>query len=251
MARGYSDEQINWLKKNAIYFSSYRNLRKVFNERFGCGKSTGAIQQFVTRRLDIHLVTDKLAEHFSDEETKWLIDNYSLVKSYVELTYQFNDLFDRNKSRQAIYDKCSLLGLSGMPNSGRFKPGNVKEQCPIGTVRTSTNGNTYIKVKDSQGSKMTGYSEPYWLPIQKKIWQDHFGEVPEGKMIIFLDGNHENLELDNLYCIDRHISACMASNGWYTNSKDHTRAAIMLCELLFGLKDSVERKGLNDERNII
>ena len=90
-------------------------------------------------------------------------------------------------------------------------------------------------------SHISGYAEPYWIPIQKKIWQDHYGEVPEGKMVIFLDGDRENLDIENLYCIDRRISAIMAANKWYTNSRDHTLTAIKWCELHYAMKDSVRR----------
>lgn len=83
---------------------------------------------------------------------------------------------------------------------------------------------------------MSGYQEPYWLPLQKKIWIDHYGKVPKGKMVIFLDGDRNNFDIDNLYCIDRKISAVMASNNWYTSSREHTLTAIKWCELYYAMK---------------
>lgn len=127
-----------------------------------------------------------------------------------------------------------------MKNNGKYEKKNEKEQCPIGTIRKTTNGVTYIKVKDSRLSFQSGYREPYWLPIQKKIWQDHYGEVPSGKIVIFLDGNHDNLDIENLYCIDRKISAVMAKNRWFTESREHTLTAIKWCELFYAMKVEME-----------
>lgn len=238
MAAKYTDEQVEWLFENCLYYNSYRILRKDFNERFGTAKSVQAIQQYITKKLNIHLKTEKTSEHFTEEQEEWLKNNYDLYPTYRELAVEFNRIFHRDKSANSIREKCNKnLGLTGMLNEGRYVTGHIKEQCPIGTIRKSSNGYIYVKVKDNKDSHISGYAEPYWLPIQKKIWQDHYGEVPEDKMVIFLDGNRENLDIGNLYCIDRKISACMAKNNWYTNSREHTLTAIVLCELLFKLKE--------------
>lgn len=233
----YTDEQIRWLKENCESYNSYRTIRNDFNKRFDTAKSVQAIQQYLTKVLKVHLVTPKTSYHFTTEEENWLKNNYSQFDTYTDLAKEFNHVFNRTKSTDAIREKCSkYLQLKGMPNPTIYKKGNIKEQCPIGTIRRSVTG-TYIKVKDDMYSHISGYAEPYWLPIQKKIWQDHYGEVPEGKMVIFLDGDHENLDIDNLYCIDRRISIIMAKNHWYTDSREHTLTAIKYCELHYALKD--------------
>jgi hypothetical protein len=233
----YTDEQVEWLFENCLSYTSYRTLTKDFNYRFGTDKSVQAIQQYVTKVFKVHLKTKKLLEHFTEEQEKWLIDNFRQFSTYKDLTDEFNRIFLRDKTVSAIRDKCNKqFGLIGMNNSGQFKMGNNKEQCPIGTIRNGGNGYIYIKVKDAKGSYISGYEKPYWLPIQEKIWIDHYGEIPEGKMVMFLDGNRDNLDIDNLYCIDRKISAIMASNKWFTESREHTLTAIKWCELFYAMK---------------
>lgn len=68
------------------------------------------------------------------------------------------------------------------------------------------------------------------------MWIDHYGEVPDGKMVIFLDCNKENLDIGNLYCIDRKISAVLASNGWYSDNGELTLTAIKWCELFYAIE---------------
>ena len=241
MSTKYTEEQINWLNENSRLYDSYRTLRNDFNKQFGTTKTVPAIRRYLTKILKIQLMTEKKSHNFTSEEEDWIRDNYHKFMGYSDLTNEFNRIFKKNKTIQSIQAKCTKrMNLYGMPNSGLFQNGHIQEQCPIGTIRKATFG-TYIKVKDSMGSHLSGYAEPYWIPIQKKIWQDHYGEVLEGKMVIFLDGDRENLDIENLYCIDRRISAIMAANKWYTNSREHTLTAIKWCELHYALKDSVRR----------
>ena len=230
----YSEEQYNWLRTHYLNYTSYVKLTEDFNLYFEEDRSVCSLRQILTKKLKLYVATEKTAEHFTKEQENWLIDNYKKFDIYSDLTREFNRIFSRTKTVESISEKCTKrLGLSGMPNITKYRKGHIKDQCQIGTIRTSTNGYRYIKVKNGTGSYINGYQEPYWLPIQKKIWQDHYGEVPEGKFVIFLDGDRENLDINNLYCIDRQISAIMAANKWFTNSRVHTLTAIKWCELYY------------------
>ena len=176
--------------------------------------------------------------HFTAEQEEWLRGHYHSVSTYQELTELFNQQFCESRKRSQIAEKCTKrLHLKGIPNSTTYgkKP---KEQLPIGSIRKSQTG-TYIKVMENQNSHISGYAEPYWLPLQKKIYQDAHGEIAPGKMVCFLDGNSENFDLDNLYCIDRKISAIMSSNRWWTSNREHTLTAIKWCELYHVMKGSL------------
>lgn len=177
--------------------------------------------------------------YFTPEQENWIRDNYYLVGSYAELTDKFNSTFGTERNIGMIREKCTKrMGIKGMPNSSKYgiKP---KEQLPIGTIRKSQTG-TYIKVLNSDNVGISGYQEPYWLPLQKKIYQDAHGELAPGKMVCFLDGNPQNFDLDNLYPIDRKISAVMSNNRWWTDSKEHTLTAIKWCELFYAIKEVKE-----------
>ena len=173
---------------------------------------------------------------YTSEQERWLIGNYHSYNTYKELADAFNTYFNEARTKDSVREKClKRLGLSGMPNPSKYGV-RKKEQLPIGSIR-KTKGRSFIKVLDSSDVGISGYQEPYWLPLQKKIYQDAFGEIGPGKMVCFLDQNYDNFELDNLYCVDRKISAIMAHNNWWTNSKEHTLAAIKWCELFYALKD--------------
>ena len=84
---------------------------------------------------------------------------------------------------------------------------------------------------------VTHPSEPDWVPLQKKIYEDAHGKIKPGQMICFLDCNHQNFDIDNLYCIDRRIAIRMAQNGWWSSNRDITLAGIKCIELQIALKN--------------
>jgi hypothetical protein len=237
MAKIYTEDQDLWLLENHHKYDSYEKITDDFNTHFGTLKSINAIQQHMYKGIGVHLVTVKNSSHFSEQEDKWLIDNYCRFHDYKNLVIELNRIFGNNRPINSVRERCTKrLKLNGIKSRTSYKKGHRQVQLPIGTIRKTTNGTTYIKVKDSYLSRQKGYREPYWLPIQKKVWQDHYGEVPDGKMVIFLDGNNENIDISNLYCIDRKISAIMASNGWYSSNRDITLTAIKWCELFYAIK---------------
>lgn len=237
----YSTEQAEWVLDRYSDYCSYEEIARDFNAQFGTSKSMGAVQQFLTKKLNVYLSTERKATHYTKEEEQWLRDKYGWYETYDVLTQELNNQFGTSHAVSSVREKCTKrLGLKGMDNPTTFKQGNIKEQCPIGTIRKSSNGSTYIKVMNNELSFISGYREPYWLPLQKKIWMDQYGEVPEGKMVVFLDCNRENFDISNLYCIDRRVSAMLASNGWYTTDGELTKTAIKLCELHFALHGKKE-----------
>lgn len=238
MSSFYADCHKKWIESNKDKYNSYEDLAKDFNRVFKCEKSTNALQQYITKKCGIYLCTEKTMTHFTKQQEDFLVENFSKCSGYAELTSLFNDEFGDFRSVSQISDKCAKqLKLKGMQNKTRFAKGNIKTQCPIGTVRKSRNKTTYIKVLDSKYSYAKGYREPWWIPIQKKVYQDKYGKVPKGKMVIFLDGNSENLSIENLYMIDRKISAILAKNGWYSQNAEQTLTAIKWCELYYALKE--------------
>ena len=171
---------------------------------------------------------------YTEAEIEWLRENQDTM-TREKLTEAFNKRFGVSVGRYSISDICTRrLGLHRTSNDGCYGA-RAKEQLPIGTIRKSQTG-TYIKVMECLNARFSGYKEPYWIPLQKKIYQDVYGEIAPGQMVCFLDGNAENFDINNLYPIDRKISAVMSSNQWWTKDREHTLTAIKWCELQYALK---------------
>jgi HNH endonuclease len=78
--------------------------------------------------------------------------------------------------------------------ASRFAKGTIPPNTvAVGTEVVSKGG--YIKVKIDEPN--------VWIFKQRLIWQQHFGEIPEKHIIIFLDENILNFDIQNLACIKR------------------------------------------------
>lgn len=60
-------------------------------------------------------------------------------------------------------------------------------------------------------------------------------------MVIFLDGNSDNFDIDNLMAIDKRINVIMNIYKLPRNSKEQTIASIQTAALIAGIIDAKER----------
>lgn len=176
--------------------------------------------------------------YFTKEQENWLIENFSQFDCYRDMADSFNYAFSENRSPEAIREKCNKrLHLKGKPSVTQYGS-KSKEQLPLGTIRKSQTG-TYIKVKEvPEKSSISGYTKPYWIPLQEKVYSDEFGPVPDGNMICFLDNDRNNFNIENLYMINRKISAIMSSNRWWSSDPELTKTAIIWCKLHYAIKSA-------------
>lgn len=85
------------------------------------------------------------------------------------------------------------MGLTGA-NRGSFKTGNIPHShLPVGSEVMSADG--YMRVKVGEPNS--------WRQKHILEWEQKNGSVPEGKILRFIDGNHENCSPDNLELITR------------------------------------------------
>lgn len=118
-------------------------------------------------------------------------------------------------------------GLKGWQAGGRsretqFKPGVKPSNTwrPIGAERTSKDGILYRKVAD------TGIKRDDWKAVHVLVWEEHNGPLPDGRIVIFKDGNRENFEPNNLLALTR--AENMRRNSISRYGEDYRSAAIQL-----------------------
>ena len=79
-------------------------------------------------------------------------------------------------------------------NKTSFKKGNKpKNWRPVGSERIDSNEYTLIKVAEPNK----------WVFKHRWIYEQKYGEISKGAVIIFADGNKNNLSIDNLLCVTR------------------------------------------------
>lgn len=231
----FTKEEVEWLVKNQDTMSRAK-LTNAFNARFGTALNKYSISD---KCLKLGLFRTYYRHDYTEEQVEWL-QKHQDTMTRAKLAEAFNEHFGTSVSKDSVADKCNKrLGLHRTENPTTF--GNVqKKQLPIGTIRKSKVG-TYIKMQDvprgySKEQSNNGYNEPFWMVLQKKIYQDAHGEIGKDQFVIFLDGNTDNFDIDNLYPIDRRISATMSKYSWWSKERESTLAAIKWCELYYAMK---------------
>ena len=99
-----------------------------------------------------------------------------------------------------------------------FKKGNIPHNHrEIGSTRLNADG--YIMIKIAEPNK--------WQLLQRYVWEKENGrKLLKNECVIFLDGNKENFEPDNLMAIKRSELARVNKNHRITDDPELTRAGI-------------------------
>ena len=101
-------------------------------------------------------------------------------------------------------------------------------------------GDEYIS---SNGFTMMKLDNPTrWVQKHRYLYEQTFGEIPKDKVLIFLDGNKQNLNLDNLKCITRKQLIKMNQNGLFYDNAELTEAGSELANLMLKINEVSKNK---------
>lgn len=79
----------------------------------------------------------------------------------------------------------------------QFRPGNRPQTWkPIGAER-SMQGYRQRKVTD------TGYTPHDWIAVHVLLWREQHGPIPPGHIVVFRNGNKQDIRIENLELISR------------------------------------------------
>jgi len=166
---------------------------------------------------------------FNSEEREFLRNN-SQGKLATELTEMFNKEFDRNVlvKQIRIFKKNQKI-ISGV--DCKYKKGELHPlYVPVEServVRHYKQNEILIKNANCQ-----------WEQKERYLYKKYIGEIPNGYTIMFLDGNIENYDLNNLVAVPKKIKNSINITRLRTKSKEMNKASI----LLFKLKDLIQEK---------
>lgn len=113
----------------------------------------------------------------------------------------------------------------------RFKKGQVpNNRKPIGYERINKDGTIDIKIDEKKGFESK----------QRVFWSKHYGAIPEGMMISFIDGNPQNCDISNLKLITR--AEHMKNNSIMNYPKELRKAIHTLSNLNKNIKKYEQNK---------
>jgi len=102
---------------------------------------------------------------------------------------------------------------------------------PIGTIKTDCDGYLRIKVANAAPGEATGYGNmKVWPLLQRHVWQEHHGAIPDGLMVAFKDGDRTNCAIENLVLMSRADNA--RRNSMWANYPRELAEVIQLAGVL-------------------
>jgi hypothetical protein len=175
---------------------------------------------------------------------------------YKAVTELFNKKFSFNITAEKLKALCQRAGLkNGL--SGRFPKGHVPQnkgvkgvwnpgsektwfkkghkninEKPVGSERTNADGYVEVKVSDTVVPR-----QRRWKAKHVILWEKKHGKVPKGHCLVFLDGDRQNITLDNLMMISFPVRAVMCHLKYFTGDKEKTKTNITLARMKVALAD--------------
>ena len=108
-----------------------------------------------------------------------------------------------------------------------FKEGSIPANTmPIGTEKMLADGYIWIKVNDLPKAKYKN-----WIQKHRVVYEKHYGKIPEGHVVIFLDRNRENFDSENLAAIKRSELARLNKQGLIYDDTNLTKVGIGIVRL--------------------
>ena len=223
----YTTKHDEWLKNNANSFKTWKIVAEKFNEEFG----TNVKHEYLKRHCN-KLGLKKSHHMYTGEEVEWLkenINNYP-TKELVDL---FNKEFNSNLSMSG-FDGFRYRMAKGVKKDEFSK---FHTRTPIGSEKKHGKY-IYVKVREPKDDDPSGN---WWNNCcelkQHIVWKEHYGEIPEGYQIIFLNNNTYDCRIENLYCIPKKFLPYMMHNKWFSDNPEVTLAAIKWCELMYATRN--------------
>lgn len=119
----------------------------------------------------------------------------------------------------------------------QFKKGERPvNEMPVGSIVVISDG---YKLRKKQ---MTGSLWERWEFLHRAVWVEHYGPIPEDKMVSFRDSNPLNCDIENLMLISRSENAKINRRGLRFEDPDLTDAAVQMIRLENAIIEKKRRK---------
>lgn len=187
-----------------------------------------------------------MKKFIATEEQAEFIKNNVKGLGNAELAKLFNEKFGTDVTITQIRSFKNNRNLkSGL--DGRFKKGVCAKGCeatqfkkghkpvnykPVGSERINIYG--YIEVKVADPNK--------WRLKHRVVWEEYYGEIPNGYSILFLDRNKQNLDINNLILVSKKQLVFLNKNKLIKEDKELTKTGLIIADLLIKISDA-EKEG--------
>ena len=127
-----------------------------------------------------------------------------------------------------------------------FKVGDIGNLLYRNNIKTGKKRGPRPKAVDSAGYRSKGYmvvktEQGDWQYKHRVIYEKHYGKIKEGNYIIFLDGDRDNFNIENLKEVTKEQNAIINKYGLYCRDKDLTKMGIQVADLILKTNEAKSR----------
>lgn len=217
---------------------------------------------------------------WTDEELGWL-ERYMPTMPRKELAALYEQEWGKPITHAQLDNLCTRYGWQGAPNTGRFVSGDPRsgatgehlERFLEGGKKTrfqkghkgtntqpmyseavrlegsSKTPTVFIKIPGPSpyaSQKATGWNqESHWVHKRRWVWEQENGPIPEGHVVVHLDGDTMNCELENLECVPRRVLVFLNKHGPAYAGPEVNPARIRLAQLRASLAEASNQQERN------
>lgn len=182
------------------------------------GRTTEELAQTINEKFGEGTITPEQVRNYKKNRK---------IRSGLDCTFKKG----RVSERKGISCEMPLGAVKYQFKKGN-KPHNLKE---LKEISKTTGGYLIIKVKE------TGTQRERWQSLHRYLWEMERGEIPPGKMLTFLDGNKENVSLENLALIDNEINLELQRRKLRAPDKEITESGITVAKLSIAVREIKKR----------
>ena len=210
-------------------------------KRIANGKPKKVILEKLNKKFNLSLTLSQLNNCMGANNIKtntkhvWTDEQVEYLKKIAEgtprkeIVKKLNDKFDLSLTLIQVRDCMNNRNIRNNLDT-RFSSQEGGNRCvqrkPVGCETKWDGGYTRIKLGENE-----------WEFKHRYIWKQHYGEIPKGCSVIFLDGNLDNFDIDNLALVSRHELMKYNSMRLKSNDIGLNKTAVNLAKLIVKVKE--------------
>ena len=170
------------------------------------------------------LVNKKFNTNYSEKDIYNAKRRYKL-KSGVDCTFKKGNIA-HNKGKK--WDEYMPKSSQENSKKTQFKKGSKPHNwLPVGSEWVNDRGYTYIKVAEPND----------WQLKHRNIYEKHYGKIPKGYCVLFLNGDKNDFSLDNLKLIQIRHKLMMKNLHYISKEKEVTKTGLANVKLMTKIYD--------------
>ena len=155
---------------------------------------------------------------------------FNQMRAYKQNRHLVSGVDTRFKKDQVPWIKGKKF--PGCANAGTFKRGRIPASTlPLGAEILRGDGYVWVKLAEPN----------VWRQKHIHIWEEANGLLPEGHLLKFLDGDRQNVTLDNLALVNRAENLAINRLGLTSDDPELTKTGINVAKLYVATHDKKRR----------